>query len=334
MPVSPVTPPTNLRVVFMGTPGDYARTALKAVLDAGYSVCSVVVPGGRQDVVHPGRNPRTPRIPIARPESLTGLASDIGIPVRAVNDIASHEIRAELAALTVDVILVACFPYILPSTLLGLPRCGCLNLHPSLLPAYRGPTPLFWQFRAGESRAGVTMHLMSEQIDAGDIVAQRSLPLPPGISGPEANFQLARLGAGLIAPALHALARRALAHTAQDDAKSSYFPRPEPEHFRVSANWSAERAYRFMRGTAEWGQPYAIRCGDRDLPLGSALSYSPQAKMRRRWMVRDGEARIQFSRGVLRASVWQGSSHLTLAHCGDETSVPRLGTTFTNRRDG
>ncbi len=100
--------------------------------------------------------------------------------------------------------MVACFSFVLPPALLQAPRLGCYNLHPSLLPGYRGPAPLFWQRRLGEEQTGVTLHRMTPAVDAGEIVAQVGVPLPDGSSAAQADALTAQVGAGLM---LHMLAR-------------------------------------------------------------------------------------------------------------------------------
>lgn len=289
----------------MGTPGQFSTIVLGHLLDAACRVCSVWIPGpppGAYPLSPPAFSP-LPRIPVTQPSALRGLAEEWGIPVHYFEGIDRLDKRVGLAAIQTDLILVACFPYILPRELLALPRFGCLNLHPSLLPAYRGPTPLFWQFRAGESQTGVTLHLMEERIDAGDIIAQESLALPVGISGPEANFQLAHAGGHLMANALDSLEQGMPHRQAQKEGESSYFSWPMDADFRLSTCWSAERAYRFIRGTAEWGRTYEIRIEDANIAVGAAVSYAANAVLERPYELIDDALVIQFSPGVLHASL-------------------------------
>src|SRR6266536_191528 len=98
-----------------------------------------------------------------------------------------------------ETICVACFSKRIPRDILDIPRLGCLNVHPSLLPANRGPEPLFWTFREGNQRTGVTIHLMDEGMDTGPIVAQEALEIPDGISYTQLEAQCAELGGKLLA---------------------------------------------------------------------------------------------------------------------------------------
>src|SRR5204862_1767507 len=97
------------------------------------------------------------------------------------------------------IICVACFSQRIPRIILDLPRLGCLNVHPSLLPANRGPVPLFWTFREGHQQTGVTIHLMNEGMDTGDILAQEPIEVPSGISYAQLELQCATLGGKLLA---------------------------------------------------------------------------------------------------------------------------------------
>jgi len=201
------------------------------------------------------------------------------------------------------VVLVACFPCIFPPALLQLPPQGCLNLHPSLLPAYRGPAPLFWQFREGERRTGITLHLMNERLDAGDIGLQKPLSLPDGITGPEAEILLAEQGGQLMAEALGLLELDALAPRKQKEGDSSYFPWPTEQDFQVSREWSARRAFNFIRGTDEWECAYEIIIEQERFAIQSALSYSAQHELGKPYTLIGRELWVQFSPGVLRTIV-------------------------------
>ena len=178
----------NLRILYFGMDGAFSRVPLVTLLETGFAVCGVVVPrpAGMTPAAapirrlaspprqHSGEKPRR-TLPMTQPPP-EGTASSIawhhGIPVFEAADLAHAETITLLARLRPDVICVACFPRLLPVSILALPRLGALNLHPSLLPSYRGPAPLFWVFHDGLERAGVTLHVMDAGADTGPIVAQ------------------------------------------------------------------------------------------------------------------------------------------------------------------
>ena len=251
-----------MRVIFFGMECRFSRPTLAALLAGGIDVRAVVVPrpravgaGGVGASSAPIRRlaPPRPRQGLALPavsteRGILGLAGATGIPIFDVGRLAHAEAIAVLRGLQPDVIVVACFPRLLPPALLNLPRHGALNVHPSLLPAYRGPQPLFWVFHDGLERAGVTVHLMDSGADTGDIVAQRPLALPDGISYADAEQLCAEEGARLVVEAAHALDAGTLARWPQPATGVSYAPTPRPEDVVVAPGWSPRRAFNFTRG--------------------------------------------------------------------------------------
>jgi methionyl-tRNA formyltransferase len=232
------------RVVYLGALGPFSYAPLAALLAAGVPVCAVVVarahrqtalpgaplPGGT-GITHEGvrRLVPAPRMPTALPlldagtsRTIVDLAWEHDIPVLEVGGPTDPACRAALAAAAPDVICVACFPQILPPALLALPRFGCLNLHPSMLPAHRGPAPLFWAFRAGETRTGVTVHIMDERIDAGDLLFRKSLEIPEGIDGRSLEEACAAQGAELMVEAVGSLTVVEMIRRPQNEAEASY----------------------------------------------------------------------------------------------------------------
>jgi len=271
----------GLRILFLGMDGPLSRAVLAGLLAQGHPVVAMLRPGsGPLRAVHGGGS-RAPQagelLPLVDPQvqaTASGLAHREGIPVYTTGDPRSEAIHAWLAELAVDVACVACFSLRLPGSLLALPRLGFLNVHPSLLPAYRGPAPLFWQFRHGVDPVGVTVHWLDEGLDTGDLAAQASLHLPEGISGPEAEVRCGRLGASLLGQVLAELAQGRAPRTPQPPG-GSYHPAPTPEDFRLDPGDSARQAFRFMRGTAHWGYPYPVTVGTRTLHLLQALAWTP-----------------------------------------------------------
>ncbi|HXF64588.1 MAG TPA: formyltransferase family protein, partial [Caldilineaceae bacterium] len=199
-------------------------------------------------------------------------------------------------------VLVACFPWRIPARLLALAPLGFLNIHPSLLPAYRGPAPLFWQLRAGETRTGVTVHWMDASLDAGDLARQAPVTLPDGATGPELDQLLGGVGAELAAETLAALAAGTQPRTPQPPGGSAQ-GWPTPADFRLDPGWPARRAYNFLRGVEEWGQPFLLE-GTPSTPshawrLYRALDWTADGLLPAP-VVQEGEVLyIQFTPGVL-----------------------------------
>lgn len=279
--------------------------SLHALLGAGVQVRGIVV-AGQQPATPIARlapdRPASP-IPIAMPylaRDIVHVAWERDIPAFAVGRPPDGATLAALAGLRADAACVACFPRRIPAPLLELPALGFLNLHPSLLPAYRGPAPLFWAFRDGERAIGVTVHFMDEQFDTGDIALQAPLELPDGISGAEADRACASLGGRLLVEALRGLQRGTLARRRQPDG-GSYYSWPTADDFTLDLAWTARRAFNFMRGTAEWGRPYPVEAGGARLELAAALSYTEVGVLGAAYERSGRDVRIQFAAGVLHA---------------------------------
>ena len=265
-----------MRLLFFGLPAGVSAIVLGGLVDDGRDVAGVVVPAAA--VPHLLADPTLPTVLIAPPAApalslgestdLLSLAWERGLPVLAMADFDPADTLAALATFAPDVAVVACFTRRIPPAALVVPRLGFLNLHPSLLPLYRGPQPLFWQLREG-APTGATVHYMDEGLDTGDIAAQTVVPLPDGISGPEAERTLALAGLGLLRGVLDELAAGVVQRRPQGLGGSSQRA-PTATDFALSTGWSARRAFNFMRGTADWGQPYPIEVNGRTEWLAAA----------------------------------------------------------------
>ncbi len=320
-----------MRILYLGMMNDFSRIPLELLLKAGLDVCAVWVSG--LDFAHssesvfydyPFRDERLRRSLLLDYDPLSAkkdvafqAALDQRIPVEQLLWRFAPEQR--LKKLNPDVVCVACFDKRIPQKLLSIPRHGFLNLHPSLLPDYRGPAPLFWQLRAGEPWTGVTVHWMDAALDTGDIAAQRRTPLPAGITGPELDRLLGTLGGELLVTVLTELEAGRVARRPQRPG-GSYHSWPRAEDFRLDTGWPARRAYNFMRGTAEWMRPYPVWVDGKMLHLGSALAYSEEEHLSAPWEQvelegtelewMDGRVvRIQFTPGVLTAVLSYAQPH-------------------------
>ena len=209
---------------------------LEALLADGLPVCGVVMPaaGGlasaapviRKRPISVARS----HIPLLTPymnRTIAQIAWERDIPVIEVGRLSSPETLEALAGFRPDVICVACFPQRLPRALLEVSPLGCLNVHPSLLPAYRGPSPGYWVLRSGERQTGVTIHLMDERLDTGDILMQQAFEIAPGITPDALEQQCAILGGPLLARAVRALAAGTAVRTPQDPSRASYYSWPD-----------------------------------------------------------------------------------------------------------
>lgn len=288
------------RLVLLGSDSAFSGIVLRTLLDADVDVAGVVL----RDSHPPTKafEPRGREIPVVVANTGPAVAVEYDVPVIHARSAADEQAVGHVGELEPDYLLVACFPMILSQTWLSLPREECINVHPSLLPSYRGPTPLFWQLREGERETGVTLHVVETALDAGDIVAQQSIPLPAGARFSEVNANLARLGAELMVDMLVRLGTGVgVPRTAQDEALASYQPFPKGTDFRFDTHFSAERAYRFMEGVKEWGIPFEVDVGDRVFVLNHALDFHHDTRMATPFELEGSRIRIRFSDGILEA---------------------------------
>lgn len=290
--------PLPAPILFFGLSGPFAAASLAALLAAGAQIAAVVTPAGdRQTAPVEQVVPR----PTAGTASLMSYAQQAQIPVFAVRDL-GMEVQEWLTALRPAVACVACWRWRIPPGLLALPEYGFLNLHPSSLPAYRGPFPLFWALRDGLRDSGVTIHWMDEGLDSGDIALQAPLPLPEGVGPAVLDRAAGELAGELLVGALRRLAAGTLERRPQPPG-GSYQPAPCAADFVLHTGWSARRAFNFMRGTSDWGRPYPVRAGDENVLLGRALGYDPTARLPAPLVRLGDRARLQFSPGVLIATI-------------------------------
>ncbi|WP_420630462.1 methionyl-tRNA formyltransferase [Candidatus Leptofilum sp.] len=310
-----------MRVLFFGMLGSLTRRPLAALLATGVDLCGLVLPAEMVppfELVDNGRS-QTP-ITLIHPQphiqnllqssqtaSPLALAASFNVPAFAVRQLAAPETIATLLALQPDLICVSCFPHLLPPEILQLPRLGCLNVHPSLLPRFRGPAPLFWALRAGVAQTGVTIHFMDENFDTGDVVLQQPFPLPDGITHAELEAKLAQIGAELLVEAVQKLALGELSRQPQPAGFTSD-PWPTDADFVLDLSWSARRAYNFMRGTMNWERPYFIEITGRRIWLETAVAYQPNAQQNEIVLQQGKTLFSQFSPGILQVVILSESS--------------------------
>ena len=187
-----------LRVLLFGSESDFTSIVLQGLVAAGVSVGAVGLLGARRPHLAPG--PAELRVAQAGGVGTVAFAYDI--PLLALDTLSEDSALEASARLRPDLLAIACFPRILGERWLTLAPHGALNLHPSRLPAYRGPSPLFWQFRNGEERMGITLHRAVAAVDAGPVLETDEIPVAAGASASEVNAALARRGAALLARAV------------------------------------------------------------------------------------------------------------------------------------
>ncbi len=226
----------NPRVIFAGTP-EFALASLKALVDAGMPPVAVLTqpdrPAGRGRKLSPG--------PVKR------YAVDQGLEVMQPATLRDPEVVQALAALDADVMVVAAYGLLLPQVVLDVPRHGCLNVHASLLPRWRGAAPIQAAILAGDAETGICLMQMEAGLDTGPVYASASLSIKPEATAGEVHDELAALGGRLLAEQLAGILAGDVAAIPQDDALSTYAPKIRPADAVIDWNRPADELHRLVR---------------------------------------------------------------------------------------
>ena len=198
--------------------------------------------------------------------TLSGQASHFAAPRYMVRDVNHPRLHAELASLDPDLIIVACYPSLIPAEIVAMARVAAINVHPALLPRHRGPDPLFWTFQAVDDQSGVTLHALSPQYDAGDILLQATTPIGPDESLPSLERRLAQIGAGLVGRLIDDLPHLPTP-IPQDGATATWESWPRALDREIDPGWTIERARRFIAGAAATHGPLTYRADQQSVSI-------------------------------------------------------------------
>ena len=257
-----------MRIVFMGTP-DYSAVTLKALINEGYDIVGVFAqpdkPVGRKQVLTP------PPVKL--------LAAENGIPVfqpRTLRDGTALEILERLAP---EIIVVVAYGKILPPEILSYPKYGCINGHASLLPKYRGASPIQWCIVCGEKKTGVTVMQMDAGMDTGDILSVREVDINDGETAGELFERLAPISAELTVETLKKIENGEIKPVTQDNSAATYAPILKKEMARLDFKKSAYELECAVRGYNPWPAAYFYLDGKRikvlECELGGRTDKAP-----------------------------------------------------------
>jgi len=270
---------TSLRIVFFGTP-EFAVPTLRALMASRHQVVLVVTqpdrPRGRGQTISPG--------PVRH---CADLAS---IPVVQPDTLRDPAIRQQLESLPWDLGVVAAYGRLLPAWLLALPRLGLINVHASLLPRYRGASPIHHAVMHGDRETGVTIMRVVQALDAGAMLGTVRVPIGPDDSTTDIEPRLADAGASLLVDTVNRLAEGPIEDVPQDEASATYAPRIRKEDGLIDWAKPAQQIHDLIRGLTPWPRAYtsgprgrlilhASRVtpgGDAGAPPGTVLTASPQ----------------------------------------------------------
>ena len=232
----------GLRIIFMGTP-DLAAASLRALLrEPAFQIVAVVTQPDRPK----GRDLKL------QPSPVKQLALEAGLPVLQPEKAREEKFIAELRALQPELIAVAAFGQILPKAILDLPRFGCLNVHTSLLPKYRGASPIQSAILNGDETTGVTIMQMDVGLDTGDMLMQNATPIRDEDNAATLHDRLAEMGAALLVETIHGLAAGKITARKQDSAQATHVAKIRKEDGNIVWNQPARAIWNRIRAFTPW----------------------------------------------------------------------------------
>ena len=254
-----------MRILFMGTP-DIAAASLQALLDSGHEVCAVFT---RRDK------------PVGRKQILTAppvkqLAAEHGIPVyqpRTLRDGSSDDVIKELAP---DIIVVVAYGCIIPPQLLHVAQYGCINLHVSLLPKYRGSAPIQWAVLNGDAGTGVSIMQLDEGLDTGDVLLVEPVSIDPEETSGELFDRVSAVGARTLVTALEKIPAGELKPRKQDETQATLAPPLTKEMAQFHFTEDAAHIHNWVRGMNPWPAAWFEQQGKRIKVQESRLAENPQ----------------------------------------------------------
>lgn len=231
----------RMKIVFMGTP-DFAVGALQAVIEAGHQVTAVVTQPDKPK----GRGKEVQMTPV----KVCAMAHNI--PVFQPVKVKAPEAVEVLRSYQADIFVVAAFGQILSEEILEMPRYGCVNIHASLLPAYRGAGPIQWAIIDGRKKTGITIMQMDKGLDTGDILLQKEVLIDERETGDSLHDKLAAAGAELIVEALSKIEASQVTPRRQNDEESCYAKMLQKSMGKIDWNMTSEKLDCLIRGLISW----------------------------------------------------------------------------------
>ncbi|HSU79197.1 MAG TPA: methionyl-tRNA formyltransferase [Candidatus Angelobacter sp.] len=226
-----------MNIVFMGTP-DFAVPVLKILIDKGYDVKAVVTQPDRTK----GRKK------VLTPPPVKVCAETYGLPILQPEKVRERSAVDDILAYQPDLIVTCAYGQILPTALLEAPRLGCINVHASLLPDYRGGAPIHKAIIDGQTETGITIMYMVKALDAGDMLTQVRLPIAPEDNVGTMHDKLSIAGAELLAETLPKLFNGELTPIPQDESKVTFAPTIKRDDEKIDWAWPADRIVNLIRG--------------------------------------------------------------------------------------
>jgi methionyl-tRNA formyltransferase len=297
-----LSPGDRPRLAFLGTP-DFAATSLGALIDAGRAPVAVYAQPPRPAGA---RGLRTQPTPVER------LARAAGLPVRTPTSLRDLAAINDFIALDLDLAVVAAYGLILPPAILAAPRRGCVNLHASLLPRWRGAAPIQRAILAGDRVTGITVMQMDAGLDTGAMLRQESLAIAPDTTGGVLHDRLAALAARLLVDSLDDLLAGRLPATPQPAEGATYAAKLNPAELKLDWTKPADALERAVRAFAPRPGAYAVLDGERLKVLGARVETISEQGTRPPGTLLDDRLLVACGTGALRLTRLQRAGRAPL----------------------
>jgi len=280
----------TIKIVYVGQGGALSSIPLGYLVKAGIMPQAIITP--QLSTQPKGLNLLKVQPPLLE-HSLAKVAVEQDILLIEWQKPCLTEIQAKLANIAPDLVIMSCFPWRIPESLLKIPALGWWNLHPSLLPAYRGPAPLFWQAQAGEKQTGVSLHQVTSELDSGDILAQHSISMRD-FKESQLEAELAYQGAKLIKQVLLKRLKGSLDVKPQSMLEANYQGFPSEQDFCVATTMSANAAFTFIQLMAS-SYPLWLQLDNKRFRVRKALAVDKQGQLG----LEGNQLTVQFRKGIL-----------------------------------
>ena len=257
----------KLRVVFMGTP-EFAVPCLDMLIENQYDVVAVVTQPDRPK----GRGQKLAKSPVKQ------AAETYGLPVLQPNKVKETDFQKTLSILKPDIIIVVAFGQLLPKCILDLPPMGCINVHASLLPYYRGAAPIHWAVIKGEKVTGVTTMYMDEGMDTGDMILKDEVPITEDDTTGTIHDKLKEKGAAVLSKTIQLLTLDKATRTAQNNECATYALMLRREVEAIDWQQSAVDIHNLVRGLNPWPGAYCLY-QDKNLKIWHTKVYESEASI-------------------------------------------------------
>jgi methionyl-tRNA formyltransferase len=290
---------TGISVVFFGRRCPFTAIPFERLARAGINLralfLSTRAPIG--EAVKPRRYRPSLSIGAAN-ASVERVAGERSIPVYDVRRPLGRELEAVVRQHEPDLLVAVCFPWRIPQPIRATARLGSVNLHPSPLPRFRGPDPLFWAYRHGETAWGVTVHQICDSFDSGSIVAQSLFAIPDELPGDQLDRHTAERGAELLARVAAQAQDGTLHGSAQNDAEATYQTWPTAEELLIDPTWGVQRVINFVVGVRPLGYEPALNTTRGLRFVRSARRTEQDMNFSESWLD-EQTVRLRFSDGVV-----------------------------------